>query len=126
VKENQPSLLVALEAIDEKSFGPEHMTTNRGHGRIETRYAAVAPVPAGLFPHATQVVRVTRDRADLSNEGTITVAWYITSLPADRAERKSSAIWPEGIGASRTVCTGCATSSTGKTRRPSGPGTLHG
>ena len=88
MKENQPSLLVALEAIDEKSFGPEHMTTNRGHGRIETRYAAVAPVPAGLFPHATQVVRVTRDRADFSNEGTITVAWYITSLPADRAGAK--------------------------------------
>jgi hypothetical protein len=74
VKENQPGLLAALEAIPEDSFGPEHMTTNRGHGRIETRYAAVAPVPAGLFPHAKQVVRVTRDRADLSNEGTITVA----------------------------------------------------
>ena len=44
-KENQPSLLAALEAIPESSFSPEHMTTNRGHGRIETRYAAVAPVP---------------------------------------------------------------------------------
>jgi predicted transposase YbfD/YdcC len=50
-----------------------------------TRYGAVAPVPKGLFPHATQVVRVTRDRANLANEGTITVAWYITSLPAERA-----------------------------------------
>jgi predicted transposase YbfD/YdcC len=87
-KENQPSLLAALEAIPESSFSPEHMTTNRGHGRIETRYAAVAPVPKGLFPHARQVVRVTRDRADLSNEGTITVAWYITSLPAERAGAK--------------------------------------
>jgi predicted transposase YbfD/YdcC len=56
--------------------------------RIETRYAAVAPVPKGLFPHAKQVVRVTRDRADLSDEGTITVAWYITSLPAERAGAK--------------------------------------
>jgi predicted transposase YbfD/YdcC len=88
VKENQPGLLTALEAIPEDDFSPEYMTTNRGHGRIETRYAAVAPVPKGLFPHATQVVRVTRDRANLSNEGTITVAWYITSLPAERAGAK--------------------------------------
>ena len=88
VKENQPGLLAALEAIDEASYGDEHTTANRGHGRIETRYAAVAPVPEGLFPHAAQVVRVTRDRANLSNEGTITVAWYITSLPADRAGAK--------------------------------------
>jgi predicted transposase YbfD/YdcC len=88
LKENQPGLLAALEAIDEASFGPEHTTANRGHGRIETRYAAVAPVPGGLFPHAAQVVRVTRDRANLSNEGTITVAWYITSLSADRAGAK--------------------------------------
>ena len=85
VKENQPALLAALEAIPETAFSAEHVTTNRGHGRIETRYAAVAPVDPGLFPHAAQVVRVTRDRADLRNEGTITVAWYITSLPAERA-----------------------------------------
>jgi predicted transposase YbfD/YdcC len=88
VKENQPGLLAALEAIDEASYGDEHTTANRGHGRIETRYAAVAPVPEGLFPHAAQVVHVTRDRANLSNEGTITGAWYITSLPADRAGSK--------------------------------------
>lgn len=85
VKNNQPGVLEALEAIDEASFSDEHVTTNRGHGRIETRYAAVASVPAGLFPHAQQVVRITRDRADLSNEGTITVAWYITSLPPETA-----------------------------------------
>ena len=88
LKEDQPGLLAALEAIDEASYGDEHTTANRGHGRIETRYAAVAPVPEGLFPHAAQVVRVTRDRANLSNEGTITVAWYITSLSADRAGAK--------------------------------------
>jgi predicted transposase YbfD/YdcC len=88
VKENQPSLLAALEAIPETSFGDEHTTTDRGHGRIEIRYAAVAPLPEGLFPHAAQVVRVTRDRASLSNEGTITVAWYVTSLPAARADAK--------------------------------------
>jgi len=88
VKDNQPGLLAALEAIDESTFSAEHTTENRGHGRIETRYAAVAPVPEGLFPHATQVVRITRDRADLSNEGTITVAWYITSLPAGKAGPK--------------------------------------
>jgi len=91
VKDNQPGLLAALEAIDESKFSAEHTTENRGHGRIETRYAAVAavaPVPEGLFPHATQVVRITRDRADLSNEGTITVTWYITSLPAGKAGPK--------------------------------------
>jgi len=49
VKENQAALLAALEAIPAEAFSAEHMTTNRGHGRIETRYAAVAPVPDGLF-----------------------------------------------------------------------------
>jgi predicted transposase YbfD/YdcC len=85
VKNNQPGILAAIEAIPDECFSKEHVTTNRGHGRIEIRYTAVAPAPEGLFPHAKQIVRVTRDRANLANEGTITVAWYITSLSVERA-----------------------------------------
>jgi predicted transposase YbfD/YdcC len=91
VKDNQPGVLAAIEAIPNDQFSTEHETTNRGHGRIEARYTAVAPAPEGLFPHTAQIVRVTRDRANNANEGTLTIAWYITSLPADRAD-------PEQLG----------------------------
>jgi len=129
VKENQPGLLAALEAVDEGKFSAEHTTENRGHGRIETRYAAVAPVPEGLFPHATQVVRITRDRADLSNEGTITVAWYLTSLPPGKAGPKklgdrARSHW--GIENRLHPWRRYAMSSTARTHPPSGPATVHG
>lgn len=86
VKDNQPSVLAALKEIPDDQFSTEHTTTDRGHGRIEIRYSATAPAPEGIFPHAAQVVRVTRDRANLANQGTITVAWYITSLPPKAAD----------------------------------------
>jgi predicted transposase YbfD/YdcC len=70
-------------------FPPEHITSDRGHGRIETRYVATALLPEGLFPHARQVVRVIRDRANLANEATsIETSWFITSLTAERAGPK--------------------------------------
>jgi predicted transposase YbfD/YdcC len=86
LKDNQRNVLAAAEAIPDSDFSEEHVTTNRGHGRIETRYTAVTPAPEGIFPHAQQIVRVTRDRANNANESALTVAWYITSLPADRAD----------------------------------------
>jgi hypothetical protein len=73
-------------------FPPEHITSDRGHGRIETRYVATALLPEGLFPHARQVVRVIRDRANLSNEATsIETSWFTISLTPERAE-------PEQLG----------------------------
>lgn len=57
LKDNQPGVLAAVEAIPATEFSAEHVTTNRGHGRIEARYTAVAPAPEGIFPHASQIVR---------------------------------------------------------------------
>jgi len=67
-------------------FPPEHVTTDRGHGRIERRYVSAAPLPEGLFPHARQAVRVIRDRANLADEASsIETSFFITSLGPERA-----------------------------------------
>lgn len=67
----------------EGPFPPEHTSTNRGHGRLDHRWTAAAPAPADLFPHAEQIVRVTRERCTLDDELISTeTAFYITSLPA--------------------------------------------
>lgn len=87
VKGNQPSLLAALQAIDEAAFSPEHDDTTRGHGRIEHRYVRTADVPEGVdFPYAAQVVVVYRERADLADVmASVETSYYITSVPAERA-----------------------------------------
>ena len=54
------------------------------------------------------------------------LASAVLSRALRRLSGDYSESWPGVIGASRTGCTGYATSSTGRTRRPSGPGTLHG
>jgi predicted transposase YbfD/YdcC len=87
VKGNQPALLAAIEAIPEGSFSPEHEDTTRGHGRIEHRWVRTAPAPVGVdFPHAAQVVTVTRERATLDDVMVSTeTSYYVTSVSAERA-----------------------------------------
>ncbi|MGH8922600.1 MAG: ISAs1 family transposase [Actinomycetes bacterium] len=70
----------------EGPFPPEHETTNRGHGRLDHRWTATAAAPPDLFPHAAQIVRVTRERATLDDELISTeTAYYLTSLPTGLA-----------------------------------------
>jgi len=86
-KDNQPKLLAAIQAIPEEAFSPEHVDHDRGHGRTEHRYVQVAPAPDDLpFPHASQVITVYRERADLA-DGLISdeTSYYVTSLPASSA-----------------------------------------
>lgn len=82
VKGNQPKLLEAVEGIDEADYSDEHEDTTRGHGRIERRYVQTAPTPEGLdFPHAAQVVKVTRERSDLDDVRiSEETAYYVTSV----------------------------------------------
>jgi len=64
VKGNQPGLLAALEGLC-WAGARRHVTTDKGHGRRETRSHLVMDAPGSikaLFPHAAQVARVIRTR----------------------------------------------------------------
>lgn len=60
VKDNQPSLFDALDALDWENTPVTHVMHDRGHGRDETRTIQVLPAPDGLFPHAAQAFLVER------------------------------------------------------------------
>ena len=67
VKDNQPSLFAALDALDWAHAPVTHTAHDRGHGRDETRTLQVLPAPDGLFPHAAQaflIERAVRDPHD--------------------------------------------------------------
>lgn len=87
VKDNQPKLFDALDALPWEEVPLVWFTRDRGHGRDETRTARALPVPAGLFPHAAQAILIERYVRDL--RGTLVssaAALAITSLPPDRAD----------------------------------------
>ncbi len=67
-------------------FPPQYQTTNRGHGRIESRSVRCAPAPGGLFPHAAQVVEIIRDVHDLDGvRRSGEIAYAVTSLTPGKA-----------------------------------------
>ena len=64
VKDNQPSLFAALDALDWASAPVVHTARDRGHGRDETRTLQVLPAPPGLFPYAAQALLIERTVCD--------------------------------------------------------------
>jgi len=92
VKENQPTLLNNIEIMfDDIDFAPDHITHDRGHGRVEERSVQVindaAKVASLGFPHARQAFCVMRevwnfDGTKRSGE----IAYCITSLGKDQAD----------------------------------------
>jgi predicted transposase YbfD/YdcC len=60
VKDNQPSLFAALDALDWPAAPIVHTASDRGHGRHETRTLQVLPAPAGCFPYAAQAFLIER------------------------------------------------------------------
>jgi len=60
VKDNQPSLFAALDALDWPAAPIVHTASGRGHGRHETRTLQVLPAPAGCFPYAAQAFLTER------------------------------------------------------------------
>ena len=82
VKDNQPGLFAALDALDWSRVPISHSTTDRGHGRIETRTLQVMQAPSGLpFPHVKQVFLVERAVTDLAGVSLSNVAVLgVTSL----------------------------------------------
>ena len=88
VKENQPGLFTALDALPWKDVPIGHAATDRGHGRITRRTIQVLPAPDDLpFPHVNQVFLVERYVTDLHGRSLSDVAVLgVTSLTAHRAD----------------------------------------
>jgi predicted transposase YbfD/YdcC len=87
VKDNQPSLFAALDALDWTDVPITHATLDRGHGRIERRTIQVLPAPEHLdFPHAAQAFLIERYVSDLHGRLRSAIATLgVTSLTPTRA-----------------------------------------
>ena len=83
VKANQPTLLDRCQRLAWRLVPELDRTRDRGHGRIEIRTLKAVSVHQFGFPHAAQVLQVTRTTRDLRHHPrrftTVTV-YAITSL----------------------------------------------
>lgn len=85
VKDNQPKLFDALDALPWQSVPVHHVMTDRAHGRDETRTIQVQPAPEDLFPHAAQAFLIERHVRNLDGTPRSAIAALgITSMTARR------------------------------------------
>lgn len=93
VKDNQPRLFDALDALPWHDAPVTYAATDRGHGRIETRTIQVLSAPAGLpFPHVSQAYLIERRVTALDGTPLSDVAALgVTSLDATRASPQAIA-----------------------------------
>ena len=88
VKANQPTLLARCQRLPWHRVPVLDRTRDRGHGRVEVRTLKAVTVGHFGFPHAAQVVQVTRRTHDLHTSTrrwrTVTI-YAVTSLPFARA-----------------------------------------
>ena len=96
VKDNQPTLRAAVEAVFDRACEADfvgvrtdgHDEVDDGHGRHEERYVTVVYEPAGLpadWPDVEAVVLVNRER-EVGGERTTTSHYYISSHAGTAAE----------------------------------------
>ncbi len=96
VKDNQPTLRAAVEAVLDRACEADfagvrsdgHEEVEDGHGRHEERYVTVIYDPAGLpadWPDAAAVVLVNRER-EVGGKRTCTSHYYLTSYAGTAAE----------------------------------------
>jgi predicted transposase YbfD/YdcC len=96
VKDNQPTLRAAVEAVLDRACEADfvgvrsdgHEAVEDGHGRHEERYVTVILDPVGLppdWPDAAAVVLVNRER-EVGGERTCTSHYYLTSYAGTAAE----------------------------------------
>jgi predicted transposase YbfD/YdcC len=89
VKDNQPTLRAAVEAVFDRACDADfagvrsdgHEQVEDGHGRHEERYVTVISDPTGLppsWPEVAAVVQVNRER-EVGGERAVTSHYYITS-----------------------------------------------
>jgi predicted transposase YbfD/YdcC len=88
VKANQPTLLDRCQRLPWHRVPELDRTRDRGHGRIELRTLKAVSVHHFGFPHAAQILQVTRKTRDLHDHPrrfrTVTV-YAVTSLPFEQA-----------------------------------------
>jgi predicted transposase YbfD/YdcC len=83
VKANQPTLLDRCQAIPWRDVPVADRTRDRAHGRVELRTLKVVSVHAQQlgFPHAAQLIQVTRKTRELgTRRWRVVVVYAITSL----------------------------------------------
>jgi predicted transposase YbfD/YdcC len=96
IKDNQPTLRAAAEAVIERACEADftgvkcdgHESDEDSHGRHEERYVTVVYDPEGLpseWPDVAAVVQVNRER-EVGGERAVTTHYYITSYPGTAAE----------------------------------------
>jgi predicted transposase YbfD/YdcC len=87
VKQNQPALFTALDALPWAQVPVAARDVDTGHGRVTTRTIQVLPAPADLpFPHVNQAWLVERYTTDPAGAPLSAVAALgVTNLPDDRA-----------------------------------------
>jgi predicted transposase YbfD/YdcC len=83
VKDNQPGLFDALDALPWHDVPVAHAATDRGHGRITTRTIQVLDAPGDLpFPHVSQACLIERHVTGLDGKPLSEIAALgVTSLP---------------------------------------------
>jgi hypothetical protein len=125
VKANQPKLRKQLKELPWKQIPILDTSIEQGHGRTAKRLLKATAIAAGiLFPHAAQVLRLTRTVTDHKTNNTHTeVVYAVTSLTITDATAAQLAGWLRGHWAIETNCTGCVTSPTPKTTPKSAPAT---
>jgi len=86
VKANQPTLLDRCARLPWHRVPVADRTRDRGHGRVELRTLKAVSVRHFGFPHAAQVIQVTRKTRDLhTNRWRVVTVYAITSLPFELA-----------------------------------------
>jgi predicted transposase YbfD/YdcC len=96
VKDNQPTLRAAVEAVFERACEADfdgvrhdgHEQAEDGHGRHEERYVTVVYDPRGLppeWPDVAAVVQVNRER-EVDGQRAETTHYYLTSYTGTAAE----------------------------------------
>ena len=106
VKANQPTLLARCQRLPWHRVPVLDRTCDRGHGRLELRTLKAVSVRHVGFPHAAQVLQVTRKTGELQASTrrfkTVTV-YAVTSLPFMQPAPPGSPTCCAGIGRSRFV-----------------------
>jgi predicted transposase YbfD/YdcC len=95
VKQNQPALYAALDALPWAATPIAARHVDTGHGRVTTRTIQVLPAPADLpFPHVNQVWLIERYVTDTASTSRSAVAALgVTSLTTARATPENIATY---------------------------------
>lgn len=98
VKANQPSLHSELKTLPWKHIPVLDRSTEHGHGRTAKRILKACEITSGIgFPHAVQVLQLTRTVTDRKTTKTHTeVVYAVTSLSIADATAAQVAGWLRG------------------------------